>query len=411
MIYAMNRTRRVAGGIWFVTAAAALTSALAAQGLPPASSPSLPQLGQVLIVGGGPSKAQNQVAIESNVRYVGRILPASTNYQVLFSDGDLQSETVQFRADDRTLSYRAPNLPRLDGRADMESVRSALAKTATAAQSAKTNDVILYFTGHGSGDRPSNYANNWFALWSGGRFTVKELAQSIDSFPAETPITLIMVQCYSGAFGNVLFQGGDPQGALIDRQVAGFFAAVPERTSAGCTPAINEAEYRDFTSYFFAALTGEDRMGRPISGADYDHDSRVMMDEAFAWSLINDDSIDTPVCTSDTFLRRFAPMADADIATTPFPVLSSWATPAQRAALEGLSTTLGLEGDTRLGVALDRFTRMRPNSQALPDVKLLRFMNLVRSVAEAHALNGSDNDAAKRRLAEIQRGEHRNPFR
>ena len=401
----MPHSKRVPG-VFIAFLATALTTALAAQGLPPATS----HLGQVLIVGGGPNKTNNQVAIESNVRYLGRILGESTPYQVLFADGDLTSETVQFRGDGRTLAYRAPDLPRLDGRADLESVRDAISKTAKNAKADKTADVVLYFTGHGTGDRQSGYTNNYFALWSGGRFTVKELAKSIDEFPKETPLTLIMVQCYSGAFGNVLFEDGDPNGKVLERPIAGFFAAVPERTSAGCTPAINEAEYRDFTGYFFAALTGSDRMGRPITGADYDNDSRVMMDEAFAWSLINDDSIDTPVCTTDTFVRRIAPLPDADIALTPYPTLLSWATPAQAAALEGLSKILKLDGETRLHEALARFSAMRPNSQALGDVKLVRFINLMRTVAEVHAIQTSDDEKPKRRLAEIQAAEHRNPF-
>jgi hypothetical protein len=365
---------------------------------------------RALIIGGGPDRLHNQIAIESNVRYVGRILPKSASYQVLFTDGNPESDTVQYQ-DGRTLAYRAPNLPRLDGNAETASVRTALASTATAAHAAKAADVILYFTGHGSGDRASNFTNNWFDLWNGGRLRVKDLAASIEAFPAETPITLIMVQCFSGAFGNVLFQGGDPQGAVIDRHIAGFFAAVPERTSAGCTPAVNEADYKDFTGYFFAALTGEDRMGRPIASADYDHDSRVEMDEAFAWSLINDDSIDTPVRTSDTFLRRFAAMPDDQIAATPFASLESWASPAERVALEGLSTALQLAGDDRLRAAFTRFNNMRPGSQALPDVKLIRFINLSRSVVEAHALNASNDASAKRRLADIRQAEHRNPFK
>src|SRR5262245_10003006 len=113
----MHISRRLAGA-WFVAAVVALTTALTAQGLPS------PQPAKVVIVSGGPTKAMNQIAIESNVRYVGRILPPSANYQVLFTDGDLQSETVQYQGEGRTLLYRAPSLPRLDGRADMESVKT-----------------------------------------------------------------------------------------------------------------------------------------------------------------------------------------------------------------------------------------------------------------------------------------------
>ena len=46
-----------------------------------------------------------------------------------------------------------------------------------------------------------------------------------------------MVQCFSGAFGNLLFQGGDPNGALVDRDIAGFFATVNSARSAGVNSA------------------------------------------------------------------------------------------------------------------------------------------------------------------------------
>jgi hypothetical protein len=186
---------------------------------------------------------------------------------------------------------------------------------------------------------------------------------------------------------------------------------VPERVAAGCTPAINEAEYKDFTSYFFAALTGEDRLGRRVTGADYDADGRVGMHEAFAWTLVHDDSIDTPVCTSDAFLRRFSDVTDASIAPTSYATLRSWATDAQRAALDGLSEAVTLSGDDRVRQAFARFARMRPNSMRLEDVRLIRFVNLARSVARAHALRESGDDTLQRRYATLLRAESRNPLR
>jgi hypothetical protein len=364
---------------------------------------------RALIIGGGPDKAHNQVAIESNVRYVGRLLPPASQYHVLFTDGNLKSENVQFR-DARLLAYRAPDLPRLDGGADLTAVRAELTAVAADARTHPDSDVLLYFTGHGSPDRRTTYANNWFDLWAGGHFTVTNLAGSLKAFPAATPITLVMVQCFSGAFGNVLFEDGDPQGALVAQHVAGFFAAVPQRVAAGCTPAINEAEYKDFTGYFFAALTGRDRMGRPVSGADYDHDGRVGMNEAFAWSLVHDDSIDTPVCTSDTFLRRFVTTPDGEVFATSFKTLESWAAPAQRAALDGLADALRLGGDDRLRVAFEKFGRMRPDSMLIDDVRLIRFVSLARSIALAHVLGLSGDEATKRRFAELLVAESRNPF-
>ena len=379
----------------------------AAAGLATGVTPSL----RTLIVGGGPNPRNNQVAIESNVRYVGRLLSDSSTYRVLFTDGRRDSPNVQFRAPNRTLAYRAPDLPRLDGRADLPSVVAELTAAASEARTRPQSDVFLYFTGHGSPDRRTAYANNWFDLWGGGRFTVADLARSLEAFPAATLITVVMVQCFSGAFGNVLFEKGDPKGALIEQRIAGFFAAVPERVAAGCTPAINEAEYRDFTSYFFAALTGQDRMGRPVTGADYNQDRRVGLNEAFAWTLLHDDSIDTPVCTSDMFLRRFVTIADEEISSQSFKTLRSWASPAQQAALDGLSTMLRLSGDDRLRVLFNRFSRLRPNSLGLTDIRLIRLVNLARSVARAHALEVSGDETTKRRFAELLLAEQRNPLR
>jgi hypothetical protein len=366
---------------------------------------------RTLVVGGGPTRVKNQVAIESNVRYIGRLLPATSQYRVLFADGNPKSENVQFRSGLRTLAYRAPDLPRQDGSSDMPTVRAALTTIADEARAQPQAEVLLYFTGHGSPNPKTAFADNWFDLWGSGRFTVSEFARSLSAFPTSTPITVVMVQCFSGAFGNLLFEGGSPTGPLVDLRIAGFFAAVPERVSAGCTPALDEATYKDFTGYFFAALTGQDRMGRPVAGADYDDDGRVGMHEAFAWTLIHDDSIDTPVCTSDAFLRRFVPMPDSEIAATPYTAVESWATPGQRAALTALSTALALAGDDRLRGAFDRVTRIRPNSQAMTDVRLIRFVNLSRTIVRAHALSRSGDDATRRRYAELLAAESRNPLR
>src|SRR5438105_1116266 len=52
-----------------------------------------------LIVGGGPDRKDNQVAIESNVRYVGSLLPPQTDRITLFADGNPQSATVLYDVD------------------------------------------------------------------------------------------------------------------------------------------------------------------------------------------------------------------------------------------------------------------------------------------------------------------------
>src|SRR3954453_9267230 len=49
-----------------------------------------------LLVGGGPEPAHNQVAIERNVHYVARLLPAGAPRLTLFADGDPKSKTVLY---------------------------------------------------------------------------------------------------------------------------------------------------------------------------------------------------------------------------------------------------------------------------------------------------------------------------
>lgn len=333
----------------------------------------------VLTVGGGPRPDHNQVAIESNVRYVADLLPTGTRSRVLFADGNpqtpcvLYSEPVKlseaeqaFRAllgQEASVSrYRAPRLPAQDGPSQEPAIHTEIARLADEG----SNPTLLYFTGHG--DRQRNLDNNVYALWEGkpeaasqtpgangqsdAGLSVRDLAAELARLPAEKPVTLVMVQCFSGSFGNILFENGDPAKPLTNRPVCGFFATTRERTAAGCTPEINEADYKDFTSYFFAALSGRDRTGKAVTGADYNRDGRVGMNEAFAYALVTEPSADVPVATTDVFLRRFVPVSDDEIAQTPYSAVRRLAGPAQQAALDGLSRSLGETGEDRLQTAL-----------------------------------------------------------
>jgi hypothetical protein len=336
---------------------------------------------RALVVGGGPNPQNNQAAIESNVHYLLRLLPREAACTVHFADGDPKHATVVFEAETKeapagervlalllqrrgmapqtVLRFRAPSLPRLDGAAKKAEVAASFERL-RAENGTPDRPLLLYFTGHGSKARDGNLHNNVFDLWDGA-LSVREMAAHLARVPARQPVTLVMVQCFAGSFGNLLFGDGDPQGALLDRDIAGFFAATPDRMAAGCTPAIDEAEYHDFSSYFFAALTGRDRVGRPVTGADYSRDGRVGMDEAFAYTLIHDASIDVPVCTSDVFLRRVVSTPEAEVFRTPYSQVTAWASPAQRAALEALSRSLKLSGEDRGEVAYRRFRGVDPS--------------------------------------------------
>ncbi|HLV79246.1 MAG TPA: hypothetical protein VKT32_03160 [Chthonomonadaceae bacterium] len=366
-----------------------LCSALALLPLiPRASAPLASQLDvlRVVMIGGGPDLENNQVAIESNVRYLGRLLPAGTARTTLFADGDPNHATVLYDLDppSRQDGEQIVNLllddddsadssryrkPQLGGKLDGASSHTAIHRVfgqLSQEEAAAPRPLLLYFTGHGSPDGES-YQNNTYDLWGEKQgLSVRELSQELSRLPAGVPVTLVMVQCFSGAFGNLIFEGGRPDGPLASRDLAGFFATVNQRMAAGCTSAVNEADYHDFTSYFFAALTGRDRVGRQVTGADYDGDGRVSMEEAYCYTLIHDASIDVPVCTSDVFVRRFAPLKDRAVFATPYSRVHDWADPAQAAALDALSASLHLTGEDRLQRAYDRMLSGQEDPQETP---------------------------------------------
>ena len=324
-----------------------------------------------LTVGGGPEPSMNQFAIESNVRYLDRLLKDVPDKTILFADGNRQTPSVAFLQATPELSdeetafrwifdesfdepeitrFRVPQIAQIDGPSKKASVQNALA----ALSQKRDGQFLLYFTGHGEPNRAARrrggadaFENNLFDLWRGETLSVKELAASLKALPTDKPVVLVMVQCFSGAFGNLIFQDGDASKPVVDRNFCGFFATVKERPAAGCTPEINEAEYHDFTSYFFAALSGRDRLNRPISGADYNGDGLVGMNEAFAYSLINEPSIDIPVSTSDVYLRRVIDVPIEEVASASYGHLLGTAATWQKAALEGLSRRLKLSGDDR----------------------------------------------------------------
>src|SRR5689334_23169790 len=108
------------------------------------SSP--PSSWRALIVGGGPTPAMNQAAIETHVRYVDELLPESVDRRILFTDGRRATPTVQFRTRNGRLAYRAPTLERIDGPSTAFGVDAAFSSLVA---SRPEDPLMLYFAGHG----------------------------------------------------------------------------------------------------------------------------------------------------------------------------------------------------------------------------------------------------------------------
>ena len=209
---------------------------------------------RAFIVGGGPSLDYNQVAIESNVRYIGKLLPPGTVRNTLFADGDINHETVLYEDNPRalpvgerlfylvahgtedrdavSLHYKKPNLGgKLDAPSTLSAFNRIFTQVVQAENTPPTAPLLLYFTGHGSSDNAGN-ENNVYDMWNENSLSVKQLAKHLARLPNSVPVTVVMVQCHSGAFTNLQYAAGDPQGKSVERDLAGFFATTADRLAA-----------------------------------------------------------------------------------------------------------------------------------------------------------------------------------
>lgn len=346
-----------------------------------------------LTIGGGYSPQGNQVSLEKNVLFFRGLLAEryseSASHDILFSDGDNPQRDIQYQDPSASLpraneliaeilqsrrnwgfNYRSHAVPQ----AASASLANVKAWFENSAPKLKEGDrLIVYVTAHGSRASDKNAPHNTgLMLWNNERISMTEMARLLDKAPAEVPVVLVMVQCYSGGFANVLFQDGDPAKGCSQANRCGFFATVHDRVAAGCTPDIQEENYHEYSSYFWAAIRGQSRTGQAVATCDYDNNGQVSFDEAHAYALLQSPTIDISIKTSDVFLRHYskqgAPAANAQpevieppspepVAAAPAMILLSTEAPfndlaaiasaVDRAVLDGLSQELGLAGPDR----------------------------------------------------------------
>lgn len=326
---------------------------------------------RTLIVSGGPTVELNQYAIESNARYVEKLTAHGKSQRILFADGKRNShtiptfESIRNKKEAIVLAWlldeswpesksvlRASTLTRLDGAATPANILRETKRLAASVQ--KGERGFIYFTGHGSENTKilgaPDYENTIYSAWGDSSLPMRTLATAVQSWPQNVPLTLVMVQCHSGGFANLIFQDGDSENGIWPREFCGFFASLGELNASGCTTEVDEQDYQDFTTHFFAALSGISRDGRVIepTSVDFDKNGLVSGLEALAYTDLHDDSIDVPLCTSDVYLR-FLWQSDSDNwLQTPFSTVLKNAEPWQEAVLIGLSRELHLTGETRI---------------------------------------------------------------
>jgi hypothetical protein len=179
-----------------------------------------------------------------------------------------------------------------------------------------------------------------------------------------------MVQCYSGGFSHLIFNEADQKKGMADGDRCGFFATVHSRPAAGCTADINEENYQEYSSHFWAAIRGKTRTEQAVDVPDFNEDGVVSFDEAHAHALLVSDSIDISIKTSGAFLRAYSKTSgkpDVIAADAPYSKIAELATPAERAVLDGLSTQLGLTGEDRAAQAKQQGDALQQERKKLAD--------------------------------------------
>lgn len=313
---------------------------------------------RVILFGGGPMPDDSQVSIEKNTQWILSFLQQryeESDIAFYYTDGEgikpdvrvPRSEPVS--AGDEMLS-RIFRLESELGIGYRQNVFSAEQGSAAAPElvsafksqfrKANANDsLFLIYQGHG-GYRPADTNNNYFRLWGGTELTVDEMASLMSLADDGATIRFVFPQCFSGAFSKVIYRNAEPEQGLASNTRCGFLAQPDYLESEGCTDSVNTGDYRDYSSYFFSALSGTTIDGQKVAGlADQNGDGEVSLREAHFYTLETARSIDFSRATSEDYLEHWQPWY-VKWAPSPGQINNEYEQLAQR-----MIAALGYEGD------------------------------------------------------------------
>ncbi|QSJ20257.1 caspase family protein [Nostoc sp. UHCC 0702] len=291
-----------------------------------------------LVVGGGGAPYYNEIALEKNVLYFQRTLqfmgynPQQVS-SIFFANGNDGQASIRYINPQGEEQFKPPEIPNLRGATTFSNIQRYFQQLA---QQQNSKSSFLYFTGHG-GKNKQDLDNNSFYLWNEEQLSVKQFSQMLDKMPTQTSVVTMMAQCFSGSFANFIYEGGDAKRPVALQTRCGFFATIKTLPSVGCTPEVNEADYRDYSSSFFAGLSGRDRIGKAVKSADYNKDGRVAYAEAHAFAKVDEESIDLPISTSEAWLQRqFSQQQQTEILSQPISKILQTARLEQRYVVDSL---------------------------------------------------------------------------
>ena len=285
----------------------------------------------IWVVGGGHDLKSSQVQIEKNVIWAANAIEQSplnqnsTRYlSIFFTDGDKPDKDVkiwrEITEDESSLQplsmiysksyksgfeYRNHEIAKVRGTTKRSELEANLNKDF---MNLKQGDRGLFiFNGHGGYDKKDT-SKNTFLLWGNSSYSVNEFSKLLDKVDNAVPMRFVFTQCYSGGFERLVHPNAADSNELVDSPRCGFFAEAADRKAEGCSSGINAADYRDYSTYFFAALSGKTRQGKALpENPDRNNDGEVNLYEAHLYTLAQAHSTDLPRSTSEVYLERWQP--------------------------------------------------------------------------------------------------------
>ncbi|MDN3648144.1 C13 family peptidase [Reinekea marina] len=272
------------------------------------------------LFGGGPNPENSQFSIESNVIWFDDVLKNGNFDQVITQFGSNQNNANEISYAVSQSHYQTDLIDILFGSANDANIRfrpaligsdnnrttekEPLLNTLNEQISQLNANDSLFLTYSGHGGRAEGGKNNFLYLWNNTELSVSDMAQAMAKAHSESTVRYVLPQCYSGGFNRLAFKNLNPkQGLSEGAAVCGFTAVADDQLSEGCTESVNTEDYRDYASYFYAALTGSNRNGTPVTQpVDINEDGVVSLNEAHTYAYRYGNSSDIPRSTSEDYL-------------------------------------------------------------------------------------------------------------
>jgi hypothetical protein len=276
---------------------------------------------QAVLIGGGYKLESSQGQIEENVSWLKTILPQHVkSLNVFFGSGTdsrihdvVYWDTTARKSTDRNpladvfdspssewVRYRHNSINPDMGSASKSNLVSNLNNLLPKVDA---DNFLLVYNGHGGYGGLNKTLFNSLLLWDHSELNVQEFRDLLNLIPEQTTKRFVLTQCFSGGFYDAVINNHQ-----VSANRCGFMADAENLEAEGCELGINKDDFRDYTTYFFAALNGTSRYGEPlILNPDKDGNAKISFQEAHFYALEAALSSDLSRSTSEIFLERWQP--------------------------------------------------------------------------------------------------------